>query len=190
MNIKTQLCYYMFVADDVRNIHHWQIFPNLYRLKQKWWCSDSPTAIKIYYLRGFIMNVFITLNPHIENLSRKKLIKDFRFILQKYYRKTLGSRYYKHKDKQYKIGIFQEDGFSDFIQPHLHIIIDISSKYINSFYVFIRENLSRLYPSFTSDLQVIKNTKKDLEKVYSYCLKEGKPILTQNDLYERITDFN
>ena len=136
------------------------------------------------------MNVFITLNPHIENLSRKKLIKDFRFILQKYYRKILGPRYYKHKDKQYKIGIFQEDGFSEFIQPHLHIIIDISSKYINSFYVFIKESLSRLYPSLTSDLQVIKNTKKDLEKVYSYCLKEGKPILTQNDLYERITDFN
>lgn len=90
------------------------------------------------------MNVFITLNPHIENLSRKKLIKDFRFILQKYYRKILGPRYYKHKDKQYKIGIFQEDGFSEFIQPHLHIIIDISSKYINSFYVFIKESLSRL----------------------------------------------
>lgn len=89
------------------------------------------------------MNVFITLNPHIENLSRNKLIKDFRFILQKYYRKVLGPRYYKHKDKQYKIGIFQEDGFSDFIQPH-----------------------------------------------YSYCLKEDNPIITQNDLYERITNFN
>lgn len=136
------------------------------------------------------MNVFITLNPHIENLSRKKLIKDFRFILLKYYRKTLGPRYYKHKGKQYKIGIFQEDGFSDFIQPHLHIIIDISLKCINEFYVFIKENLSRLYPSLTSDLQVIKNTKKDLEKVYSYCLKENNPILTQNDLYERITQFN
>lgn len=136
------------------------------------------------------MNVFITLNPHIENLSRNKLIKDFRFILLKYYRKVLGPRYYKHKDKQYKIGIFQEDGFSEFIQPHLHIIIDISSKYINSFYGFIKESLSRLYPSLTSDLQVIKNTKNDLEKVYSYCLKEDKPILTQNDLYERITKFN
>lgn len=136
------------------------------------------------------MNVFITLNPHIENLSRNKLIKDFRFILLKYYRKTLGPRYYKHKDEQYKIGIFQEEGFRDFIQPHLHIIIDISLKYINEFYVFIKENLSRLYPSLTTDLQVIKNTQKDLEKVYSYCLKEDNPIITKNDLYERITDFN
>ncbi len=136
------------------------------------------------------MNVFITLNPHIENLSRKRLIKDFRFILQKYYRKTLGPRYYKHKDKQFNIGVFQEDGCRDFIQPHLHIIIDGPLKYVNLFYAFIKENLSRLYPSLSSKLQIINNTKNDLINVYSYCLKEDNPIITNEVLYERITDFN
>lgn len=136
------------------------------------------------------MNVFITINPHIENLSRKKLIKDFRFILQKYYRRTLGPRYFKHKDKQYKIGVFQEDGCRDFIQPHLHIIVDIPLKYINVFYIFIKENLLKLYPSLSSDLQIIRNTKNDLINVYSYCLKENKTIVANNDLYERITNFN
>lgn len=136
------------------------------------------------------MKVFITLNPHIENLSRNKLMSDCRFILQKYYRKILGPRYYKHKNKQYTIGIFQEDGLRDFIQPHLHIIIDIPLKYMNSFYVFIKDNLSKLYPSLSSDLQVINNTKNDLIKVYSYCLKEDNPIITNNDLYRKITNFN
>ena len=44
----------------------------------------------------------MTFNPHIENLSQRNLMINFRKSLQKYYRKTLGSRYYKHKDKTTK----------------------------------------------------------------------------------------
>lgn len=65
------------------------------------------------------MKIFMTFNPHIENLSQRNLMKNFRKSLQKYYRKTLGSRYFKHKDRQYQIGVFQEVGSRDFKQPHL-----------------------------------------------------------------------
>ena len=44
------------------------------------------------------MKIFMTFNPHIENLSQRNLMINFRKSLQKYYRKTLGSRYFKHKD--------------------------------------------------------------------------------------------
>lgn len=39
------------------------------------------------------MKLFMTFNPHIENYSMKKLLNDFRYALQKYYRKELGRRY-------------------------------------------------------------------------------------------------
>lgn len=71
------------------------------------------------------MKIFQTFNPHCENLSQKGLLTNFRKILQKYYRKELGSRYFKHKDKQFQIGIFQEIGTKTFKQPHLHTIVDI-----------------------------------------------------------------
>ena len=71
------------------------------------------------------MKLFMTFNPHIENLSQSTLLNNFKMILKKYYRKELGSRYYKHKDKQYQIGIFQEIGSKNFKQPHLHIIVDV-----------------------------------------------------------------
>ena len=35
------------------------------------------------------MKIFMTFNPHIENLSQRNLMINFRKSLQKYYRKTL-----------------------------------------------------------------------------------------------------
>ena len=136
------------------------------------------------------MKIFITFNPHIENLSQNNLLNNFKDILKKYYRKTLGSRYYRHKDKQYKIGIFQEIGSSDFKQPHLHIIVDVPASMIKGFYNFLKNSLVCIYPHLTSDCQTIGSGKYDEANVYNYCLKEDCAIITNNDLYERIPNFN
>lgn len=133
------------------------------------------------------MKIFLTFNPHIENLSQENLLNNFKTILKKYYRKELGSRYYKHKEKQYPIGIFQEIGSKDFKQSHLHIIVDIPVTFIQKFHNFLKNNLTNIYPHLTSDLQIIRNGKYDEQNVYRYCLKESGEIITNSDLYERIT---
>ena len=136
------------------------------------------------------MKIFLTFNPHIENLSQNNLLNNFTTILKKYYRKTLGSRYYKHKDKQYQIGIFQEIGSTDYKQPHLHIIVDVPTSMMMKFYNFLKNSLTSIYPHLTSDFQLIGSRKYDEVNVYNYCLKEGGSIITNNDLYEKIPNFN
>ena len=136
------------------------------------------------------MKIFLTYNPHIENLSQSNLLNNFKEILKKYYRKQLGSRYYKHKDKQYQIGIFQEIGSSDYKQPHLHIIVDVPTSMMMKFYNFLKNSLTSIYPHLTSDFQLIGPRKCDEVNVYNYCLKEGGSIITNNDLYEKIPNFN
>ncbi len=136
------------------------------------------------------MKIFQTFNPHCENLSQKGLLTNFRKILQKYYRKELGSRYFKHKDKQFQIGIFQEIGTKTFKQPHLHTIVDIPMGKINQFHKFLKDELKAIYPSLTDNCQIVGTGKYDEQNVYAYCQKEGLPIITNKDLYERITPVN
>ena len=154
------------------------------------------------------MNTFLTLNPHIVNLSKTRLRNDFKFYLQKYYRSELGQRYDKHKDKQYPIAIFEETGkqFFSYIdkhhitqyitvpdidknEPHLHIIADVPVSKMKKFVRFIRQIMRKTYSSLTSDFQIIRS-KQDEANVYTYCLKEGGEIITNSDLYERITNIN
>lgn len=136
------------------------------------------------------MNTFITFNPHIENLSQKALYDNFRKILQKYYRKTLGQRYFKHKDKQFQILIVQEIGSKDFKQPHLHIIVDLPLAKMREFYHFLKNGLTTIYPHLTSDCQLIGSGKYDEQNVYTYCLKEGGDIFTKSDLFKKIPSCN
>ena len=136
------------------------------------------------------MKIFLTYNPHIENLSQTTLLNNFTMILKKYYRKYLGSRYYKHKDKQYQIGIFQEIGSTDYKQPHLHIIADVPINVMMRFYNFLKDGLTSIYPHLSSNFQMIGSRKYDEANVYEYCLKEGGAIITNSDLYEKITNLN
>jgi len=140
--------------------------------------------------KGFTMKIFLTYNPHIENLSQTTLLNHFKEILKKYYRKYLGARYYKHKDKQYLIGIFQEIGSTDYKQPHLHIIVDVPTDKMMKFYLFLKNGLTSIYPHLTSNFQMIGSRKYDEVNVYNYCLKEGGQIITNTDLYQKITNIN
>lgn len=126
------------------------------------------------------MKIFYTINPHIENLSMNTLIKDFRYFLQKYYRKTIGPRYFKHKDRQFQIGIFPEKTKKEIKEPHLHMILEIKLNEIKEFQAFIKSQFKQKYPSTTDDLQFITHTE---PKVWAYCLKEDLNIITNTDLY-------
>ena len=136
------------------------------------------------------MKIFMTFNPHIENLSQNYLLNRFITTLKKYYRKQLGPRYYKHKNEQYNIGIFQEIGSTDYKQPHLHIIVDVPVAYIQRFYNFMKDGLTTIFPHLTSDCQMIKSGKYDEANVYRYCSKEGGTIIANSDLYQKITFVN
>ena len=150
------------------------------------------------------MKLFMTFNPHIENYSTKKLLNDFRYALQKYYRKELGRRYFKYVDNQYDVAIFEETGKKFFEkldeatllkeylemnidfkkEPHLHIIADVPTDVGTNFFNSLKNTLESMYPSLTTDFDLIA-TQVDEKNVWNYCLKEGGKITTKNDLCER-----
>lgn len=130
------------------------------------------------------MQIFYTINPHINNLSMNRLQNDFRYILQKYYRKTLGPRYYKKKEQQFKIAIFPEVGDREVKEPHLHMIIEMPMKAVNQFRNFIREGVKKIYPSLTDKLEDVNG---EAIELWKYCLKEDLGILTKGDLFEKKT---
>lgn len=125
--------------------------------------------------------IFLTINPHQKHTSKTTLIDNFNFALKRYYRKMLGQRFYKHKDKQFTIGLFPEYGTQ---HPHIHSIIEIAEEKIDYFCNFIVEQMKKTYPSLTFDTQIVKDTEEDLIKVIKYCIKEGNEFLTNQDLYE------
>lgn len=128
------------------------------------------------------MQIFYTINPHINNLSMQRLTDDFFYILKKYYRKTLGQRYYKHTNKQFLIGIFQEVGQREIKEPHLHMIIEIPMKSVNSFRHFLLNNLKQIYPYLTDKLIAVEGNP---TKLWNYCLKENLEIITNKDYIKR-----
>lgn len=146
----------------------------------------------------------MTFNPHIENYSMNKLLNDFRYALQKYYRKELGRRYFKYVDNQYDIAIFEEIGKKFFEklgeathlmkyiekdaeykkEPHLHIIADVPLNKATEFFNTLKNTLESMYLSLTTDFNLIA-TKVDEQNVWNYCNKEGGNISTKKDLCEK-----
>lgn len=150
------------------------------------------------------MKLFMTYNPHIKNISQKRLRNDFRYALQRYYRKELGRRYYKHIDNQYTIAIFEEigkkffeklDSATHLIQyiekdiefkkePHLHIIADVPTHTEKDFFNSLKDTMESIYSSLTSDYQLIGNDV-DERNTWNYCNKENGNIFTKKDLCEK-----
>lgn len=150
------------------------------------------------------MKIFMTFNPHLENYSKSKLLENFKYALQKYYRKELGRRYYKHIDSQYDIAIFEENGKKFFeklnssthvIQyiekdiefkryPHLHVIADVPTHTEKDFFISIKNTMESIYHSLTSNFQLIGNDV-DEKNVWNYCSKEGGKIFSKNDLMNK-----
>ena len=150
------------------------------------------------------MKIFMTFNPHLENYSQKKLLKNFEDALKIYYRKELGRRYFKHMDNQYDIAIFEENGKKFYEkmdkathlikyierdveykrEPHLHIIANVPLNKATEFFNTLKDTLKSKYPSLTSDYQLIGNDV-DEQNVWNYCSKENREIITKKDLCEK-----
>lgn len=101
-----------------------------------------------------MMKLFYTIQPHKNCCSRLKLLKDFQTTLKKYYKKTLGPRYYKHKDEQHPMYIYLSSGNKGDIKcPHLHIIIEkFDEKDVGRFHFHTYRTMKKIYPSITIDV--------------------------------------
>lgn len=146
----------------------------------------------------------MTFNPHLENYSKSKLLENFKYAIQKYYRKELGRRYYKHINNQYDVAIFEENGkkfyermneathLKEYIEmnvdfkkePHLHIIADVPLNKATEFFNTLKNTLESMYLSLTTDFDLIA-TKVDERNVWNYCTKEGENIFDKKDLCEK-----
>ena len=144
-----------------------------------------PPLYKLIIQKDYtIMFITMTFQPNKTNCSKRKLIDDFNYTLKRFYRKIFGSRYYKHKDKQFKFTIFYSIGKRNQKHPHLHIIADVEEKYIASLHFFLYRNMKKIYPSLTVDLQNLPTTK-DFEYICKYYAEQAETILNENDLYEK-----
>ncbi|MDD4556942.1 MAG: hypothetical protein PHE89_06440 [Alphaproteobacteria bacterium] len=132
-----------------------------------------------------------TIQPNKYCCSRLKLIKDFQSVLKKYYRKTLGPRYYKHKDKQYPMFIYLSNGDDGKItHPHFHIIInDIDVEKTGEFHFHMYREMKKLYPSLTSDMQDLP-TVEDEVNAHKYSADQSQSLFIHKDLYGMITSIN
>lgn len=150
------------------------------------------------------MNIFMTFNPHLENYSKRKLLENFKYALQKYYRKKLGRRYFKHIDNQYEIAIFEEIGKKFFEkmdetthlikyieidiefkrEPHLHILADVPLYEATEFFNFLKNTLKNIYSSLTADFELIGNNI-DERNIWNYCCKENGEIFRNHDLMKK-----
>ena len=134
------------------------------------------------------MKLFYTIQPHKNCCSRLKLLKDFQTTLKKYYKKTLGPRYYKHKDEQHPMYIYLSSGNKGDIKcPHLHIIIEkFDEKDVGRFHFHTYRTMKKIYPSITIDVQDLP-TEQDEINVHLYSEKQSENLFTHKDLWKTIT---
>ena len=134
-------------------------------------------------LRGYYtMNYFITIQPNKYNSSDRDLIINFKRAIQRYYRKTIGRQYHKHKDIQYKLNIDLSHGKDNITtHPHLHIIADIPDNQCYDFIRFVTVYLKKSYPKLSVDCQPLIS---DLDKLRAgmYSLKQSVRMYDEKDL--------
>ena len=169
---------------------------------------EQEKIIKRLYENGFVPNTFITFNPGQTNISEQHLVYRFKEGLGKYYSKTLGKRYNKHPEKQYKMIVFLEHGKNrdiDESTPHLHILIDLPKDKVQDFYEFMLNHLT-LYYYYISDVRDktlidITGQPLDMKQIWCYCDKEfvksekdrrfrPSRIFTTKDFQKPIPHFN
>lgn len=169
---------------------------------------EQERIIKRLYENGFVPNTFITFNPGQINISEQYLAYHFKEALGKYYAKTLGKRYNKHPELQYKMIVFLEHGKNrdvDENMPHLHILIDLPKDKVQDFYEFMLDRL-RIYYYYISDVREktlidITGHPLDMQRLWCYGDKElvksekdrrfrPSRIFTTKDFQKPIRHFN
>ena len=170
--------------------------------------EKQEQTIKRLYENGFVPNTFITFNPRQQNISEQYLAYHFKEALGKYYAKTLGKRYNKHPELQYKMIVFLEHGKNRDVDeniPHLHILIGLPKDKVQDFYEFMLDRL-RMYYYDISDVRDktlidITGQPLDMQRIWCYGDKElvksekdrrfrPSRIFTTKDFQKPIRHFN
>lgn len=145
---------------------------------------------------SFSPNVYITFNPHQCNCSSMWLLFNFKQALGRFYQNVLKhKRFYKHKDQQYPLIVFLENGKNRDIgenNPHLHVLVQLPIDKKKAFVDAIYDMLKQEYPSLTKDDKLI-NTTDDLVGIWNYNDKEQaefdmNPRMKANKIFT-ISDF-
>lgn len=81
--------------------------------------------------------MFVSLNPHIINLSQVQLAYHFKEALKDYYsqKSVFGRHFNKKKDQQYPLIVFLENGKMRDIEkhPHLHFLAEVPQDRADNF---------------------------------------------------------
>ena len=147
---------------------------------------EQERIIKRLYENGFVPNTFITFNPGQKDISEQYLAHRFKEALGKYYSKTLGKRYNKHPELQYKMIVFLEHGknrnFDENI-PHLHILIDLPKDKVQDFYEFMLDHLGIYYHDISDvrDKTLIDITGQPLDMQRLWCYGDKEFVKSEKD---------
>ena len=101
---------------------------------------------------SFSPNVYITFNPHQCNCSSMWLLFNFKQALGRFYQNVLKhKRFYKHKDQQYPLIVFLENGKNRDIgenNPHLHVLVQLPIDKKKAFVDAIYDMLIKIFIIF------------------------------------------
>ena len=154
--------------------------------------DDQQHLVQRLYYNGFRPNMFVSLNPHIINLSPVKLLYHFKEALKLYYsqKSVFGRHFNKKKDEQYPLIVFLENGKIRDIEkhPHLHFLAEVPQDKADNFIEIIASKMRFYYPSTTVNVQNITDRPFDMASCWYYSDKEQaeferNPSLIPNKIF-------
>lgn len=136
--------------------------------------------------------MFVSLNPHIINLSQVQLVYHFKEVLKTYYsqKSVFGRHFNRKKDEQYPLIVFLENGKIRDIEkhPHLHFLAEVPQEKADNFIEIIASKMRFYYPSTSVDVKNITDRPFDMASCWSYSDKEQaesdrNPSLIPNKIF-------
>ena len=154
--------------------------------------DDQQHLIQRLYYNGFKPNMFVSLNPHIINLSQVQFVYHFKEALKLYYsqKSVLGHHFNKRKNEQYRLIAFLENGKIRDIEkhPHLHFLAEVPKDKTDNFIEKIMSTMCFYYPRTTVDVKNITDRPFDMASCWYYSDKEQaeferNPSLIPNKIF-------
>lgn len=154
--------------------------------------NAQQNLIQRLYYNGFKPNMFVSLNPHIINLSQVQLVYHFKEALKTYYsqKSVFGRHFNRKKDEQYPLIVFLENGKMRDVEkhPHLHFLAEVPQEKADNFIEIIASTMRFYHPSTTIDVNNITDRPFDMASCWSYSDKEQaeferNPSLIPNKIF-------
>ena len=136
----------------------------------------------------------LIINPHIKNYNEYELLKTFRMILIKFYRKYLGKDFNKKKDQQMKILLAPEYGelyeiCKDEKHTHLHCIIQTENEdMLDKFHKWMKKELDAYFGKDIDYQYKVIDTPEYRTNCFNYVRKEGRTMFSNTDFYYKKSD--